>query len=265
MAVTALSGKVFLLITGASRGIGKQIAISFGSALEKGSHVLLLATNLNALKETANNISSNVTVDTFSVDLSKATNDELHDIIMQSLSQKNKLPSDFDRMVVVHNVGTMGDLSKLTTDMTNITVWRSYYDLNVFIPAILNGVVMKIFTELTNANKTVINITSLLGIQPLKSTAYYCSGKAAREMFFKVFALEYPEVNVLNYSPGPVETDMLHEVCNEHGDPETKTSFNDMLKKRTVLTCEQTVNRLLNVLKDHKYKSGDHVDYYDEL
>lgn len=78
MAVTALSGKVFLLITGASRGIGKQIAISFGSVLEKGSHALLLATNLNALEETAKNISSNVTVDTVSVDLSKATKDELH-------------------------------------------------------------------------------------------------------------------------------------------------------------------------------------------
>lgn len=107
---------------------------------------------------------------------------------MQTLSKKDKLPIDFDRMVVVHNVGTMGDLSQLTTDMTNINTWRNYYDLNVFIPAILNGVVMKIFTELANASKTVINITSLLGIQPLKSTAYYCTGKAAREMFFKVIS-----------------------------------------------------------------------------
>lgn len=78
MSIKILSGKIFLVITGASRGIGKQLAISFGSALEKGSHILLLATNLNALKETAKNIPSNIFVDTVSIDLAKATKDKLH-------------------------------------------------------------------------------------------------------------------------------------------------------------------------------------------
>lgn len=78
MPIQDLSGKVFLLITGASRGIGKQIAVSFGSILEEGSHVMLLATNLNALKETAKNIPSNISVDTVSIDLGKATEHELH-------------------------------------------------------------------------------------------------------------------------------------------------------------------------------------------
>lgn len=78
MSIKILSGKIFLVITGASRGIGKQLAISFGSALEKGSHILLLATNMNALKETAKNIPSNIFVDTVSIDLAKATKDKLH-------------------------------------------------------------------------------------------------------------------------------------------------------------------------------------------
>lgn len=263
MPIKVLSGKVFLLITGASRGIGRQIAISFGSNLEEGSHVLLLATNLNALQETAKHIPSNVSVDTISIDLSNATEDKLSDIIKQSL--KNKSVAQFDQVVLIHNVGSMGDLTKKTNDMTDINVWRSYYDLNVFGPAILNGVVMKIFNEVANTKKVVINISSLLGIEPTKSTCYYCTGKAAREMFFKVFAVENPEVNVLNYSPGPVETDMFYQVCNEVSDEEIKTRFNDLLTKKSVLTCEQTVDRLLNVLKSQKYKSGDHVDYYDEL
>ena len=263
MPIQDLSGKVFLLITGASRGIGKQIALSFGSVLEKDSHVILLATNLNALKETAKNIPSNISVDTVSIDLGKATEHELHDVIIQTL--KNKPAAQFDRVVIVHNVGTMGDITKKTNEMTDINNWRNYYDLNVFGPAILNGVIMKIFNETPSAKKTVINITSLLGLQPRKSFGYYSSGKAAREIFFKVFALENPEVNVLNYSPGPVETDMYYQVCTETSDKEVQSSFNDLLVKRAVLTCEQTVNRLLKVLENRKYKSGDHVDYYDEL
>lgn len=77
MSVEALSGKVFLLVTGASRGIGRQIAITFGSLLQEGSHILLLARNLDALQEVAKNISSKVTVDTVSMNLSKSTKVEL--------------------------------------------------------------------------------------------------------------------------------------------------------------------------------------------
>jgi len=45
-------------------------------------------------------------------------------------------------------------------------------------------------------------MTSLLGIEPYKSVGYYCVGKASREMFFRVLALENPTLNILSYSPG---------------------------------------------------------------
>lgn len=77
MSVEALSGKTFMIITGASRGIGRQIAITFGSLLQKGSHILLLARDINALREVAKNIPSTVSVDTVSIDLAKSTKDDL--------------------------------------------------------------------------------------------------------------------------------------------------------------------------------------------
>ena len=91
----------------------------------------------------------------------------------------------FDEVVIVHNVGSIGNVGQTTTDMTDFDVWRKYYDLNVFSPAVLNGVFTEIFKE-KDIKKHVINITSLCGIQPMKSLGYYCSGKAAREMYFKV-------------------------------------------------------------------------------
>lgn len=263
MAIKVLSGKVFLIITGASRGIGRQIAISFGEILEEGSHVLLLATNLNGLKETAKNLPSKLTVDTVGADLSVTNQSDLEKIILESL--KSNKPSKFDRVVVVHNVGTIGDIEQRTNDMLDLDTWRKYYDLNVFIPAILNGVIMKIFNEETNTEKVVINITSLFGIQGGKAAAYYSTGKAAREMFFKIFAMENPHVNVLNYAPGPVETDMFHTVCNTIVDQQSKKEFQELLRTKTVLTATQTVNRLLEILKDQKYKNGAHIDYYDKL
>ncbi|XP_024937763.1 sepiapterin reductase isoform X3 [Cephus cinctus] len=267
MSIEKLSGKVFLLITGASQGIGRQIAETFSTLVGDGSHVLLLARNATGLKETVDKLRTDLKVDYASVDLSIATPQELKifflDIIKTSFGKAN--PADFQLAVIIHNAGSVGDVSKSTIDMTDIDYWRKYYDLNVFSPAILNGVFLELLNEKTNVEKLVINITSLCGIQEMKTLGYYCSGKAAREMFFKVFAAENPQINVLNYSPGPVETDMLRTICREAGDLEIKTSFNEMRDKNGVLSTEQTVNHLVEVLKAKKYKSGAHVDYFDEL
>ncbi|XP_015123534.1 sepiapterin reductase [Diachasma alloeum] len=260
MAVELLSGRTFLLITGASQGIGRQIAVTFSGLLEKGSKVLLLARSENGLRETADHVSEQVSVALKSVDLSVATADQLSEIIKNSVD-----PSQFDRLVAVHNAGSIGDLSKFTTDMSDFDEWRKYYDLNVFSPAVLNSVVMKLFRDNEKVRKVVINITSLCGIQAIKSVGYYCSGKAAREMYFKVFAEEYPDVNVLNYSPGPVETDMLRAIAETAGDQETRKMMSDMRAGNKQLTTEQTVNRLVGVLRDQKYKSGAHVDYFDDI
>ncbi|OXU19990.1 hypothetical protein TSAR_001740 [Trichomalopsis sarcophagae] len=256
------SGKVFLLVTGASQGIGRKIAEILGSSLEQGSQVLLLARNTENLKGTADKLPKHITVKYESVDLSKATADELKDIIIKSIGVNGT--SQFDEAVVVHNVGSVGDVSQPTVNMIDFDIWRKYYDLNVFSPAVLNGVFMELFKD-PSIKKHVINITSLCGIQAMKSIGYYCTGKAAREMFFKVFAEENPNVNVLNYSPGPVETEMLQTISNNVGDKEVKASFQDMRQNKKALTTDQTVTRLSEVLSKRKYKSGDHVDYYDNL
>ncbi|XP_015123579.1 sepiapterin reductase [Diachasma alloeum] len=260
MAVEVLSGKVFLLITGASQGIGRQIAVTFSELLEPGSKLLLLALDEEGLKGTADKVSKHVSVDLKAVDLSVATADQLSEIIKKSVN-----PAQFDRIVITHNVASMGDLSKLTTEMADFEYWRKYYDLNVFSPAVLNSVVMKLFKDNGKCKKVVINMTSHAGILPVKCSGYYCSGKAAREMYFKVFAEEYPEVNVLNYSPGSVKTELFDTFRDTVADPGEQKKIHEMISNNQVLTTEQTVNRLVDILKNQLYKSGAHVDYHDKL
>lgn len=52
------------------------------------------------------------------------------------------------------------------------------------------------------AERCIVNITSMLGIRPMKSVGYYCVGKASREMYFRVLAAENPDLNVFSYCPG---------------------------------------------------------------
>ncbi|XP_029157421.1 sepiapterin reductase [Nylanderia fulva] len=261
MSIEALSGKVFLVLTGASRGIGRQIAITFGSLLQEGSHMVLLARNLSGLQETAKNIPSKVTVHTVSIDLGEGTKSDFERTILECLKETTR--DAFDRVVVVHNVGTIGDVSKFLNEMLDVDEWKQFYTLNFFLPAVLNAVIMNLFDNSTK--KLVINITSLYAIQANAACGSYCSVKAAREMYFKVFALENPDVNVLSYSPGPVKTDMFHYVVEAIANPDTKKTLKHLHETNTVLTTEQTVNRLVEVLKKHKYKAGDHVDYFDDI
>lgn len=72
-----LVGKLFILITGASQGIGRQFAIKFSEIADRGSHFLLLARNETGLQETVSKMSNLVNVDYVSLDLSLAQADQL--------------------------------------------------------------------------------------------------------------------------------------------------------------------------------------------
>ena len=253
------SGKVFLLVTGASQGIGRQIAKTFASHLTDGSHILLLARSSEGLMETKKDLPKQVTIDIASIDLCTASAEELTCIIQNSVGDKGV--SNFDQAMIIHNAGSVGNIAEKTKDMSDLSVWHKYYDLNVFSPAILTSAFVKFFGSQTKI--FVVNITSLCALQPMKSLGYYCSGKAAREMFFKVFAAENPDINVLNYSPGPVKTNMLQDVCQNVGDIEVKEKFNELVNKDIALSAEQTTTTLLKLLISQNYESGDHVDYFD--
>lgn len=73
--------------------------------------------------------------------------------------------------------------------------------LNLYSVTCLTSVFLSKFNS-DASEKCIVNITSLLGIEPFKSVGYYCVGKASREMYFRVLALENPALNILNYSPG---------------------------------------------------------------
>lgn len=104
----------------------------------------------------------------------------------------------FDRVVVVHNVGSIGDITKFTNEMLDVDYWKQYYTLNLFLPAVLNAVIMNLFDDSTNTKKVVINITSYYGAKANAACGYYCSVKAAREMFFKVFIYVYNVFNIFH-------------------------------------------------------------------
>lgn len=54
-----------------------------------------------------------------------------------------------------------------------------------------------------------MNISSLCAREPFPSWALYCAAKAARDMLFRVLAVEEPGLRVLNYAPGEQSRSLL--------------------------------------------------------
>lgn len=247
----------YCLVTGASRGIGQKMAIECSKKFKAGSVVVLLARSITGLEKTKSLIleeNSQISVVIHSIDLTAPSKKELNEIITKSMSCLI-----FELAFIIHNFGTTGDLSKTASKMNDMTEWHSYFSANVFSVAGLNCQFMENFPT---TKKLIVNITSKMALFSAGSMTLYCSGKAAREMYFRVLADEQPEILVLNYSPGPVETDMSANVEATTSDQSVKEFFKGIRANNTILTTDQTTAKFIEILEKGDYKSGDHVGYY---
>ncbi|XP_017479941.1 PREDICTED: sepiapterin reductase isoform X1 [Rhagoletis zephyria] len=262
--VVDLEKRTYLLVTGASRGIGQRMAVDVSAKLKAGSLIVLLARSEQGLAQTKASITAlgnDLNVITFSIDLSSATATQFQELLAKSLDGTKA--SNFERAFIIHNAGSVGDVSKSAIDVSDTTVWQQYYHMNVFSVISLNCEFFRAFNCLP---KIVVNISSKCGIEPYASMSFYCSGKAARNMYFRVLATEQADedVVVLNYAPGAIDTDMTVLVQRESINKELAGFFKMQRDTKTMLTTEQTTKKFLLVLEAQKFKSGDHVDYWDE-
>lgn len=86
-------------------------------------------------------------------------------------------------------------------------------------------------------------------------------------MYFRVLALEEaetdPKLIVLNYSPGPVQTEMTAEVEASSVSDSTRSVFIGLRNQNTYLQPIETTLKFVNVIETGSYESGAHIDYYD--
>uniref|UniRef100_T1HM12 Uncharacterized protein n=1 Tax=Rhodnius prolixus TaxID=13249 RepID=T1HM12_RHOPR len=255
--MTKLAGKkAFCVITGASKGIGKKIATEFSKLFDSQSEIRLIARSLIDLKETSNTINSinqKISTQCIEYDLSDPKFDSFKEFVTP------KQGSQFDINILVHNAGTEGN-SKWANEMSDLEEWQQYMTINVYSMSILTAAFLQVNTA---GHRLIVNITSLAAVQPFKSFGYYCVGKTAREMYLRTLAEENKDLDILNYSPGPVGTDMVDRIIKGIKDEDVKNSFIEMRDSKTLVKVEDTVAKLIDVLGNSKYTSGGRVDYFD--
>jgi len=176
--------KTFAVVTGASRGIGQAIVEKLAETLAPGSVILLISrdeVSLVSIQQALQENNPSIRIEIGISDLSTCTAASLNEIFSRVLVEFSA--ESFSRSLCIHNAGTIGNLSKRCADIVEIDYCTDYYRLNLASVIVLNSLFLQLFAKTT---RTVVNISSLLGVVPYASLSLYCSGKAARDMLFKV-------------------------------------------------------------------------------
>ncbi|XP_029450412.1 sepiapterin reductase [Rhinatrema bivittatum] len=255
-------GRAACVLSGASRGLGRSLARQLCPLLGAGSVLLLLARCERALAELAAELRARhpgLRVRCAAGDLASQAG------LQRAVSAVRELPGagEVQRLLVLNNAASLGNISKFFVDFTDPVEVNSYLAFNITSALCLTSAVLQAFPKNLGLHRTVVNISSLCALQPFKSWMLYCTGKAARDMMFRTLAVEEPDVRVISYAPGPLDTDMHQLARTESGDPELRQKLIQLKNSGGLIDCDVSSQKLVNLLLEDKFESGAHVDFYD--
>lgn len=183
---------MIILVTGASRGIGKEIARRLA---EKGNKVIA---NYNKSEEQAKQLQKeNINIDIYKADVSKR--EEVHQMVKYTIDKYGKID------VLINNAGIAEE--KMFIDVTdedwNKMINNNLYSVFCTIQEVLPNMV-------TRKNGSIINISSIWGIVGASCESIYAVSKAGIDAITKSLAKELgpSNIRVNSIAPGIIDTDM---------------------------------------------------------
>ncbi|XP_076868099.1 sepiapterin reductase a [Brachyhypopomus gauderio] len=257
-------GTALCIITGASKGLGRSLAKEIAGLLKSGSVLLLVARSGDKLQDLQDDLVSSeaggagLQIRCVVADLSHK--EGVESVVRQA---KDISCSDIDHLLLFNNAASLGDVSRFARSFTDMDDVDSYWSFNVSSALCLTAGILGAFPHRIGLRRCIVNISSVCAVKPYASWVLYCSGKAARDMMFRVLAEEEKDLRVLNYAPGPLDTDMLLQARTTTADTKLKDFIAAMYSDGHVLTCEESVSKLIKVLQEDNYPSGAHVDFFD--
>lgn len=223
-----------ILVTGASRGIGREIAKSLA---QKGNRVIA---NYNKSENQAKSLQEeNENIDIFKADVSKR--DEVKNMVEYAINKYGKID------VLINNAGIAE--SKLFTDVTDKD-WNKMLRNNLYSVFCVTQEVLP--NMIHNQKGCIINISSVWGMVGASCETVYSIAKAGIDGMTKSLAKELgpSNIRVNSIAPGIIDTDM-NKKLNEN-------EINDIIQEIPLGQIGKTLDiaKCVQWLIDDEYTTG---------
>ena len=193
------------LVTGASKGIGKAIALAFAQA---GAQAIVTARTTNVLEGLVNQIrASGGEALAVTADLSRPA--DIQDLAQVGLDHFGQIDILINNAAIIH---PQIDLVDFEADL-----WRQVIDVNLTAAALLTKAVLPDMVR--NRSGKIINISSIGGRKGGKGRSAYRVTKAGLISLTESVAAEVKEygIDVNCICPGGVDTEGYREAFNSQG------------------------------------------------
>ena len=232
-----MSNKI-ILVTGASRGIGREIAYTLA---KEGNTVIA---NYNKSKDMAESLkeiskNENLNIDIYKADVSNR--EEVKEMINYILNKYKRID------VLVNNAGI--DQEKMFQDITD-NDWNEVIKTNLYSVFCVTQEIIP--NMVSNKSGCIINISSIYGIKGGSCAALYSASKAGIDGITKSLAKELgpSKIRVNSIAPGYIDTDMnKHFSSNIVNEIKSEIPLNKIGTPHSIANC-------IKWLVDDDYTTG---------
>ncbi len=243
-----------IIITGTSRGFGKEIAIKLASQ-DTYLHLVARSASRTAAEDIREQGGEATEYQRDLTDFSQAEN-----LMKRIFSSFETEAADF--IGLVNNAGTlhpMGPLGKY-----DAKDYRNNLEINFVTPAVLTHLFVQRIQELP-IEKRVVFISSGAAQKPYEGWSHYCSTKAGINMLLQTVHKEQQKqthpVKVIGFNPGRIETDMqaLIRMQDEEDFPAVQDFIDAKKDGRTGSAAEQAAV-LAEIMRKNDFPDGRIID-----
>ncbi len=220
-----LNGKI-AVVTGASRGIGRAVAIRYA---EEGAKVVAVAKNKTLLDSLVKEVASKGSVcSQITADVTSEA--DCRRIVTNVLKMYGRLD------VLVNNAGVLGKRAEcISVDLDD---WKNVFETNVHAVFVMSK--LAVLEMIKQRSGSIINVTSGVVPRPHPKWGAYLPSKFAVEGFTLMLSEELKQIGIrVNMvDPGRTRSDMIHAAYPEI-DPSTFKPPEDVTEAFVFLASDE--------------------------
>jgi short-subunit dehydrogenase len=224
-----------VVITGASSGIGKALAIELAG---RGANLVLAARQYVTLCEIAHDIQTEYSVKAIAVQCDVSTEEDCAALIKQAISTFGKID------ILVNNAGiSMRALFKdvdlkVLKSLMDVNFWGTVYCTKYALP------------EITKTKGSVVGVSSIAGYKGLPGRAGYSASKYAMNGFLDALRVENLRtgVHIMVACPGFTSSNIRNTALDKNGTQQGEST----LKEDEMMTSEEVAEIIANGIENRE-------------